>query len=96
MNAIQKVVETLGSQRELARKAGATQQAVSVWLKNGKPGDLFTIAVARAVEFKVTPHELRPDLYPHPDDGLPPELRAPMMMGATDAAGELRIQEVNP
>lgn len=32
--------------------------------------------VSRATDYQVTPHELRRDLYPHPDDGLPTELRA--------------------
>jgi hypothetical protein len=35
----------------------------------------FVIPVAAAVEFKVTPNQLRPTLYPHPEDGLPPEMR---------------------
>jgi DNA-binding transcriptional regulator YdaS (Cro superfamily) len=33
------------------------------------------IQVARLTRFEVTPHELRPDIYPHPVDGLPEELR---------------------
>jgi DNA-binding transcriptional regulator YdaS (Cro superfamily) len=33
------------------------------------------IEIAAATGWRVTPHELRPDLYPNPDDGLPPEVR---------------------
>jgi DNA-binding transcriptional regulator YdaS (Cro superfamily) len=34
------------------------------------------IEYARSRNFDVTPHQLRPDLYPHPEDGLPPLLRS--------------------
>lgn len=47
---------------------------VSNWRNRGIP-DLEIIPFCRAIEWKVTPHELRPDLYPHPDDGLPQEMR---------------------
>jgi hypothetical protein len=33
------------------------------------------LAIAAASDWMVTPHELRPDLYPHPDDGMPPDRR---------------------
>jgi hypothetical protein len=26
---------------------------------------------AAATDWQVTPHDWRPDLYPHPDDGMP-------------------------
>lgn len=31
----------------------------------------YTIAIAQAVDFQITPHDLRPDIYPNPEDGLP-------------------------
>jgi len=44
--------------------------------KYGKviPGDKV-LQFAAMANWVATPHELRPDLYPHPDDGLPTELR---------------------
>ncbi len=33
------------------------------------------IDLAGRTGWKVTPHEIRPDLYPHPSDGLPDYLR---------------------
>jgi len=45
-------------------------QAVSKWVDAGVPPDRV-LTIARATDYLVTPHRLRPDLYPHPDDGLP-------------------------
>lgn len=35
------------------------------------------IPIAEATNFEVTPHELRPDIYPYPSDGIPPNLITP-------------------
>lgn len=49
-------------------------QAVSKWADEGvPPGRVLTFAAA--ADYVATPHELRPDLYPYPDDGLPIERR---------------------
>lgn len=57
---------------ELARHLGVSAQAVSKW---PRVPDGRVIQVAEATGWKKTPHELRPDLYPHPFDGLPAHLR---------------------
>lgn len=61
-----------GGQSQLARSIGGRvkQQHVYQWLRAGIPAD-HVIAVARAVQFAVSPHELRPDIYPNAADGLP-------------------------
>jgi hypothetical protein len=51
------------------------QSAISNWLQRGKVPGERVLDVAIVTEFRVTPHRIRVDLYPHPDDGLPPELR---------------------
>jgi hypothetical protein len=38
------------------------------------PAD-WVLALSECVDWKVTPHQLRPDLYPHKDDGLPSDMR---------------------
>lgn len=81
MNAITRAADIAGSQHKLAELVGVTQQAISKWSRDGVGPD-FVLTVARAVEFGVTPHELRPDLYPHPDDGLPADRRAASVQGA--------------
>lgn len=49
-------------------------QGVSKWAEAGVPGERV-LPICRHIEYEVTPHELRPDLYPHPEDGLPSERR---------------------
>ncbi len=50
-------------------------ETVRVWLSRGLP-DKHVLAVAEQTGWKYTPHQLAPDLYPHPDDGLPEDMRA--------------------
>jgi DNA-binding transcriptional regulator YdaS (Cro superfamily) len=47
-------------------------QAVAKWGEAGVPSERV-LKVSEATAFRVTPHELRPDIYPNPTDGLPPE-----------------------
>ncbi|EDW0818596.1 Cro/Cl family transcriptional regulator [Salmonella enterica subsp. enterica] len=65
-----KILSVCGSQSELARRLGKNSQTVSAWFRNGVAGR-EVINASRALMWKVTPHELRPDLYPNPTDGLP-------------------------
>jgi len=76
MDALRKLIEhkNLGSQAAVAKVVGVRQQVVGYWLKNGVPAE-HVLPICGAVTFEVTPHQLRPDLYPHPDDGLPLEMR---------------------
>lgn len=71
-NALRKTIRKLGSVTALGHACGVTSQAVSQW--EVAPSQ-HVIVIAAATGFEVTPHELRPDLYPHPEDGLPRELR---------------------
>lgn len=44
------------------------------WLNLSKeevPPAEYVIAIAQAVDWGVTPHDLRADIYPHPQDGMP-------------------------
>ena len=49
-------------------------QGVAKWAREGIPPERV-LPIAAATGFEVRPHDLRPDLYPHPDDGLPDEKR---------------------
>jgi DNA-binding transcriptional regulator YdaS (Cro superfamily) len=64
-------------------------QAVAKWGKAGIPGERV-IRIAGATSFKVRPHELRPDLYPHPDDGLPASMRMGTAAGPVEILEQLR------
>ena len=72
----QKIISLCGSQSELARRLGKNSQTVSVWFRTQVASTEVlnacrVLKVSEVVDFKVTPHELRPDLYPNPTDGLP-------------------------
>lgn len=71
---IEKAIEEAGSQAALARRLRMSVQRLANWRKRGFPAE-HAIRVSKAVGWKVTPHELAPEMYPHPDDGLPHELR---------------------
>lgn len=47
---------------------------VSNWRGRGVP-DPEVLAFCRAVDWKLTPHQLCARLYPHPHDGLPESMR---------------------
>ena len=77
INYLSKAINIVGSQVLLASAIGIKQGHVWAWLnktKKGIPGE-YVIDVALQTNWQVTPHELRPDLYPHPEDGLPDHLR---------------------
>lgn len=74
MDAFDRAVELSGGQAALARRIGVTPQALIGWRKRGIPPDRV-LDMARVCDFAVTPNELRPDIYPSPDDGLPPDMK---------------------
>jgi DNA-binding transcriptional regulator YdaS (Cro superfamily) len=57
----------------LAKRIGVPAVLVHQWAHNKRqiPADRV-LSVSRATEWRVTPHQLRPDIYPNPTDGLPP------------------------
>ncbi|MDO9227148.1 MAG: YdaS family helix-turn-helix protein [Pseudomonadota bacterium] len=57
----------------LARMAGVTKQAAGNW---DRIPAARVLSVSRATGWQVTPHALRPDIYPNPTDALPPEVVA--------------------
>lgn len=79
--SLSKAVELAGGQVALAgairriNPESCVQQG-HVWkwlnaLKGETPPPEYVITIAQAVDYRVTPHELRDDIYPHPDDGMP-------------------------
>lgn len=51
------------------------------WLNTVKievpPADVV-LAISDFLEYRMTPHDLRPDLYPNPGDALPANFRGPV------------------
>lgn len=68
MSAVDRAIEAVGGSAELARRIGVTTQAISQW--KTIPIERV-LAVCEAAEWKISPHDLRPDVYPNPTDGLP-------------------------
>lgn len=60
------------TQTALAARVGVTQGMVFQWLSGRKRvAAEKVIAVSAASGWQVTPHELRPDIYPNKLDGMP-------------------------
>jgi DNA-binding transcriptional regulator YdaS (Cro superfamily) len=68
MEAIKKAITEAGGLGATAKILGISPQAVCKWrcVPDGR-----VLALSKAAGYKVTPHDLRPDLYPNASDGLP-------------------------
>lgn len=66
----------LGGASGVARRRGLkTAWAAAKWLRVGLPAE-HVLWLAEETGWKYTPHQFAPQLYPHPDDGLPVAHRA--------------------
>ena len=66
MKAIDKAINKAGTASRLAELLTVSPMTVSHWRNRYEDRVLPIFTVTG-----VTPHELRPDLYPNPTDGLP-------------------------
>lgn len=69
---IDQAIEQVGL-NVIAQRMTVSAQRVSNWRTRGIPGDQV-LSFCKAIEWKITPHELRPDVYPNSSDGLPANL----------------------
>ena len=70
--ALETAVSILGSQTATAKALGVKQGQVWNWMnREGETPASQVIPLCRAVGYSVTPHQLRPDIYPYPLDGIP-------------------------
>lgn len=83
MQSLQKAVDLAGGQAQLARGireripgSKISQPHVYKWLNSPNPDQMppadMVLPIADFLEYRMTPHNLRPDLYPNPSDALPP------------------------
>lgn len=77
MSALKRAISIAGV-GGIARTSGVKLPAVSQW--DVTPANRV-IKVSEATGWQVTPHELRPDLYPNPTDALPSEISEKLMQG---------------
>ncbi|HAT2830966.1 TPA: helix-turn-helix domain-containing protein [Klebsiella oxytoca] len=59
------------SQRAIAQGLGVTPQAVNQWFAKSVIPARFVLKLCEFVGWAITPHEIRPDLYPSELDGIP-------------------------
>jgi len=71
--SIAAVIKNIGL-NVIAQRMTVTAQRVCNWRTRGIPGDQV-VAFCRAANWEITPHEINPDLYPNPHDGIPTDLR---------------------
>lgn len=71
-NTLKNKFRGLITQSQIGKHFNLTQQAISLWFKEEVPAGAV-LSLCSLVEWKVTPHEVRPDLYPNTNDGLPDE-----------------------
>lgn len=67
---LKQTICALMTQTEIANRIGTTSQAVSSWLNNQIPPERV-IPLCEVLNWRVTPHQMRNDIYPNPTDGLP-------------------------
>jgi DNA-binding transcriptional regulator YdaS (Cro superfamily) len=75
---LQRVIKLIGTQVALAKAIGVKQAHIWNWLNRdgGEVPPAYVLKACSAVEWKVTPHELRPDIYPNTTDGMPATIEA--------------------
>ena len=68
----EQAVALMGGQTRAAEKLGVKQGHVWHWLKRpGRCPAEQVIPVCSHIGYAITPHQLRPDIYPFPLDGIP-------------------------
>lgn len=75
VEALRRAVEIAGGQSELARRIGGRckQQNVWSWLNvTRQPAAEYVLDIERATGGQVSRHDLRPDLYPEPEEAASP------------------------
>jgi len=70
-----RAIEMLGGASAVARLRGVTPWAVSKWARAGVPAEQ-ALWLAEQTGWRLTPHDLRPDLYPSPTDAIGDAKRA--------------------
>ena len=83
VEALLKIIDTKNGSKSLLaeslrqEKPGSKICAAHInnWIyRDKKIPPLWVIPLAKVTDYEVTPHELHPELYPYPSDGLPPHM----------------------
>ncbi|MEQ5149149.1 transcriptional regulator [Providencia rettgeri] len=75
-NITEKAIRAVGAPSVVSRMFGfGSPQSVFNWIKKNKVPAERVIQLCRLANWEVSPHELRPDLYPNKSDGLPNDIK---------------------
>jgi DNA-binding transcriptional regulator YdaS (Cro superfamily) len=69
LRALERAIEALGGQSQLARAIGNGVRQQNVWWWRNRSGRVpaeYVLAIQKATGGQVKAHELRPDVYPPP------------------------------
>ncbi|HHR6030402.1 TPA: transcriptional regulator [Providencia alcalifaciens] len=76
-NFTEKAIRAIGQPSAVSRLFGFNSpQSVFNWIKNNKVPAERVIQLCHLGDWQVSPHQLRPDLYPNEHDGLPNNIKA--------------------
>lgn len=70
IETLKRAIKAQGGSGQVSRRMEVKQARLCNWLARGSipPGRI--IPLCNALFWTVTPHQVRPDLYPHPLDGM--------------------------
>lgn len=75
LTLLQQVIRDCGNMNTVATYCGVTLEGVRYWRKNNKIPAEHVVKVCELAQWAWHPHQLRPDVFSHPEDGLPEPLR---------------------
>jgi hypothetical protein len=80
--AIGGAIEEAGGIGAVAKARGLSDEAVRLWRVRGAVPADHVLWLAERTGWKYSPHRLSRSLYPHPDDGLPEQMRGARVLAA--------------
>ena len=73
---IRAVMHEAGGLLAVAKRMRLKPQRVCNWGARGRIPGAYVVPFCRAVDWRCTPHQIAPHIYPHPMDGQPRRLAA--------------------
>jgi hypothetical protein len=73
---IAEALKKAGGIGAVAKALDMSEEGVRLWRARDNVPANNVLWLSERTDWAFTPHQLAPELYPHPDDGLPPEHRA--------------------
>lgn len=74
-NLIGEALKKAGGVGAVAKALNMSEEGVRLWRARGAVPAGSVLWLSERTEWEYTPHQIAPEIYPHPDDGLPPERR---------------------